>query len=170
MSSPIEQLVRAISDVVNSDRQWRVVSSTGMLVRAIPNALEAVLPALGAVKAAPGSTWLTLDFWIQGPEGGLGVFWRANPVADLNARNRALKALLDDGERTGFVYQGTRGPWGEIVDPAFSGRTVSSRWWPQGSAPDIAAARDEVRRQLAIWTVRLPLMTYAIGRAAPRKP
>lgn len=155
------QLKQLIVDVIKSDSSWRIVSRTATLVRAIPKQLEDALPIIGSSTVASGSAWLTLDFWIDGAR--LGVFWRSNPVRDREARNTVLKALVETPE-TGFVYQGTKGPWSEGDTPPFSGKTVSNgSWWPSGEEPDLQAARDVIRDQLRKWRERLPSIAEVVS-------
>src|SRR5438045_2755922 len=108
MPSAVSEVVESIVEAVGANPQWRVVGVTNSLVRCVPRQFEGIMPALGTSAGALQSAWLTLDFLIQGPRGGLGVFWRSNPVGDVEARNRVLKALVDDGGRTGFEYRGSK--------------------------------------------------------------
>jgi serine/threonine protein kinase len=155
------KLAQSITGVVSSDPLWRIVSATPTLVRAIPSQLEDALPAIGSSANAPGSAWLTLDFWIDDrPRPRLGVFWRSNPVKDREVRNRVIRTLLESP--TGFEYKGKAEAWIEKDEPAFSGRTVSNQWWPSGEEPDLHAASDEIRDQLRTWTDRLPGIVNAV--------
>ena len=168
MFPPRHTVVDSILRVVGNDPEWRVVSTTSSLIRTIPRILQEVLPPCGVSPVAPESSWLTLDFWAEISASRLGVFWRANPVTDEATRNQILKALLDAGAHTGFEYKGSAAAWMEGATPAFSGRTVSDRWWPKNGDPDLRMAALEVARQLELWTERLPAVLKQIRVAQAR--
>ncbi|GMV24581.1 MAG: hypothetical protein AMXMBFR58_06120 [Phycisphaerae bacterium] len=159
----IDKVLDQVAEAVNASGTWKVVKRTTTLVQAVAGPITARMPCIGAVEY--GKNWLTLDFWIQSPDGGLGVFWRSNRVTDIAARNHVLAAILADS-RTGFLYKG-RADWWHVPEPAFCGRTVSSTWWPKGSSPSLTGAAAEVGRCLTEWSARIPAIVEAIKTAPP---
>lgn len=165
----LRNLLDLASNLVCGSPGWQVVKQTNRLVQAIPQALARVMPPIGKGAAKNSSAWFTLDFWIQGPSGGLGVFWRSNPVIDLEQRNHFLSLLLESSD-TGITYKATQSEWREVDNPGFSGVTVSSAWWPKGDGPSLQGARTEVIRQLAMWSGRVPYMVAAISGVSSPPP
>lgn len=158
-----EPLKSVISRTIAGDALWRIVTADQRLVRAIPIELEQALPEIGNSVGASDSAWLTLHFWIDDrPKPRLGLFWRTTSVRNRDTRNSVLEALLENGG-SGFVYRGTKGAWREKDEPAFSGGTVSSAWWPSGNEPDLLAAEHQIRGELEQWIQRVPEMLRALA-------
>lgn len=158
----VESLKSLISKTIAANSRWRIVTADSSLVRAIPIELEEALPPIGNSAGVSDSAWLTLHFWVDNrPKPRLGVFWRTTSVRNRETRNRVLTALVQTGG-TGFAYRGAKDAWSAKDDPAFSGKTVSNEWWPSGEKPDLNAARDEIRKQLNIWTERVSTILHAM--------
>ncbi len=159
------EVMETIALAVQQRPGWRLVSRTTSVIECGPTTLFAVLPAVGSKRGRDPREWLTLRFQDHGARGYVGRYWRPSEVADMPGRNRVLRALVEQGDASGFKYK--LGPLdGGLAktEPAFSGdRIQDSR---TGKVPSLHLLHDLISRELAAVEARLPEILRIIAEAA----
>jgi hypothetical protein len=150
-------------------RGWSIDWRGPRLLKLAHPEIEAAFPAIQNGDRN-GAFWFTLDFWIQRPHGGLGVFWKCNRVRDRGLREQIVEAMLND-ESTGLRYHsGQADYWRAKGEFALAGKTISGPWWPRAGTPDMRLAQQSFESVLETWEQRVPAMIAAyraIGIARP---